>query len=124
MAGIVQVVTKTRWISEAVAYGNNRPYLVALLTLDPDEAPKLAARLGIDPDVATMASDVRVHAEIQKTVDAVNQRFARIEQIKRFAILGQELTQAPGELTPTLKVKRSVMYDKFIGGSAHIVLAH
>jgi len=76
----VQVFTKTRWISEAVAYGNNRPYLVALLTVDPDEAPKLAARLGIDPDIATMASDVRVHAEIQKTVDAVNQRFARINR--------------------------------------------
>jgi long-chain acyl-CoA synthetase len=112
-ANIENALRQSRWISEAVAYGDRRPYLVALLTLDSEEAPKLANQLGIAYDPATFSSDERVHAEIQKTMDAVNQRFARIEQIKRFAILDRELSQNDGELTPTLKVKRAVIYTKF-----------
>jgi long-chain acyl-CoA synthetase len=102
-----------RYITEAVVYGDRRPYLVALLTLDRDESLKLARRLGIETDPATIAGDPRVHAEIQKEVDAVNAKFARIEQVKRFAILDHELTQAEGELTPTLKVKRGFVYEKY-----------
>jgi long-chain acyl-CoA synthetase len=112
-ANIENNLRQTRWISEAVVYGDNRPYLVALLMLDPEEAPALAQQLGIPPDVTAIPNDERVRAEIQKTVDTVNQRFARIEQIKRFAILDRELRQDEGELTPTLKVKRKVVYDKF-----------
>jgi long-chain acyl-CoA synthetase len=103
----------SRYITEAVVYGDNRPYLVAMLTLDRDASLKLAERVGIATDPVTIAADPVVHAELQKEVDRVNQKFARIEQIKRFAILGHDLTQADGELTPTLKVKRSVVYDKY-----------
>ena len=60
-----------------------------------------------------MATNDRVREAIWKDIDAVNQRFARIEQIKRFAILPRDLSQEEGELTPTLKVKRSVVYKKF-----------
>ncbi len=104
---------ETRWISQAVVIGDRRPYLVALLTLDPDEAPRLAEQLGIPADLATMAQDERVRAAIQRDVDAVNARFARIEQIKRFEILDRDLTQADGELTPTLKVKRPVIHEHY-----------
>jgi long-chain acyl-CoA synthetase len=104
---------ESRWISEAVVYGDGRPYLVALITLDSDELPALAERAGVAPDVATMAHDDRVRAEIQREVDRANEHFARIEQVKRFTILDHELSQAAGELTPTLKVKRSVVYDKY-----------
>ena len=100
-------------ITEAVVYGDNRPYLVAMLTLDRDESIKLAKGLGIDTDQATIARDPRVHAEISKQVDAVNDKFARIEQIKRFAILDHDLTQSNGELTPTLKVKRAAVYERY-----------
>jgi long-chain acyl-CoA synthetase len=102
-----------RYITEAVVYGDRRPYLVAMLTLDRDESMKLAERLGIDADPATIAADPGVRAEIQKDVDAVNAKFARIEQVKRFAILDHDLTQADGELTPTLKVKRSFVYERY-----------
>ncbi len=112
-ANIENALKETRWISEAVIYGDGRPYLVALLTLDADEAPKLAAQLGVPPDMETMSRDERVRAELQKAVDAVNSRFARIEQIKRFAILDRELTQEQQELTPTLKVKRAFVYREF-----------
>jgi long-chain acyl-CoA synthetase len=102
-----------RFITEAVVFGDNRPYLVAMLTIDGDEAKKLAERLGISTDPATIATDPRVRAEVQKDIDAVNAKFARIEQIKRFAILDHDLTQADGELTPTLKVKRGFVYEKY-----------
>jgi long-chain acyl-CoA synthetase len=112
-ANIEGALKQSRWISEAVVYGDNRSYLVALLTLDPEEAPALAERLGVPADVRTMAGDPRVREAIQAEVDAANARFARIEQVKRFAILDRELTQAEGELTPTLKVKRSALYCDF-----------
>jgi long-chain acyl-CoA synthetase len=104
---------ESRYITEAVVYGDNRPYLVAMLTLDRDEATKLAQHLGIATDLHTVAGDPRVHEEVQREVDAVNAKLARIEQIKRFAILDHDLSQADGELTPTLKVKRSYVYDKY-----------
>ncbi len=112
-ANLENALKQSRWISEAIAYGDNRPYLVALVTLDPDEATKLAQQLGTPPDIATIARDKRVLAEIQKTVDDINQRFARIEQIKRFTILDRELSQESEELTPTLKVKRRIVYERF-----------
>jgi long-chain acyl-CoA synthetase len=102
---------ETRYITEAVVFGDNRPYLVAMLTLDRDETAKLAARLGIAADPKTIANDPRVREEVQREVDAVNAKLARIEQIKRFAILDHDLSQAGGELTPTMKVKRAVVYD-------------
>ncbi len=104
---------ETRWLSQAVVIGERRPYLVALVTLDADEAPRLAARLGIEPDVAAMARDPRVHAAIAEDIDAVNAQYARIEQIKRFEILERDFTQADGELTPTLKIKRNVVHSRF-----------
>ncbi len=110
---IENALKQVRWISEAIVYGDNRPYLVAMLTLDADEAPKLAEKLGVPADIPTMAQDERVRAEIESAVVEVNQRFARIEQVKRFTILDRELTQQDGELTPTLKVKRNVVYTKF-----------
>jgi long-chain acyl-CoA synthetase len=104
---------ETRWISQAVVVGDRRPYLVALLTLDPDGAPRLAEQLGIPAELATMARDERVRAAVQEDVDAVNARFARVEQVKRFDILDRDLTQAEGELTPTLKVKRPVIHARY-----------
>jgi long-chain acyl-CoA synthetase len=110
---IESALRESRWISEAVAYADNRPYLVALLVLDRDELPALAERTGAEPDLTAMAGDERVHREIETVVDEVNSRFARIEQVKRFAILDHELTQDAGELTPTMKVKRAVVYDRY-----------
>jgi long-chain acyl-CoA synthetase len=112
-ANLETALREIRWVSQAVVYGDNRPYLVALLTLDPDEAPALAAHVGGDPDLTAMAADDRVHAELAKEVEEVNSRFARIEQVKRFTILDRDLSQETGELTPTMKVKRAVVYGEF-----------
>jgi acyl-CoA synthetase (AMP-forming)/AMP-acid ligase II len=118
-ANIEAALRDSRWLSQAVVYGDRRPYLVALLTLDPDEAAALAAELDVAPDVATMARDPRVHAALAAEVDAVNARFARIEQIKRFAVLEHDLSHDAGELTPTQKLRRADVYrryaDRFAG---------
>ena len=112
---IESMLRETRYITEAVVFGDGRPYLVAMVTLDRDEARKLASRLGIAPEPATMALHPGVRAEIERDVAAINSRLARIEQIKRFAILEHDLSQAAGELTPTLKVKRAFVYDRYAG---------
>jgi long-chain acyl-CoA synthetase len=112
-SNIESALRESRWISQAVVYGERMPYLVALITLDPEEAPALAAKVGCEPDIATMVGHPGVRAEIQAAVDATNARFARIEQIKRFALLGRDLTLGEGDLTPTLKVKRNVVSDRY-----------
>jgi len=110
---IENALRETRWISEAVVYGDRRPYLVCMLTLDPDEAPKLARQLGVSSDMSSMANDASVREVIQTGVDDANKRFARIEQVKRFLILDHDLTQAAGELTPTFKLKRAIVYERY-----------
>jgi long-chain acyl-CoA synthetase len=104
---------ETRWVSQAVVFGDNHPYLVALLTIDPDEVAALANRAGVPADLSAMVEDPRVHAVLQEAVDEVNAKFARIEQIKRFAILDHDLSQAASELTPTLKVKRALVNERY-----------
>ncbi len=115
-ANLENGLKQSRWISQAVVVGDRRPYLVALVTLDPEEAPALAEKLGVGgADVPALAQDERVHEEIQKTVDEVNSHVGPVEQIKRFEILPADLAQETGELTPTLKVKRNVVQEKFAG---------
>jgi long-chain acyl-CoA synthetase len=103
-----------RWISQAVVFGDRRPYLTALLTLDPDELAALAAKVGArTEDAAQLAAHPAVRAELQTAVDGVNAALARIEQVKKFTILERDLSQEHEELTPTLKVKRNVVYARY-----------
>jgi long-chain acyl-CoA synthetase len=112
-SNLESALRESRWISQAVVYGDNRPYLVALLTLDADELPALAERLGVAPDPVALAADRDVIALLAGEVEAVNEHFARIERIKRFAILDHDLTQEAGELTPTMKVKRALVAERY-----------
>jgi long-chain acyl-CoA synthetase len=112
-ANLENGLKQSRWISQAVVVGDRRPYLVALITLDPEEVQALAEEVGVEPDIRAMSTDEKVRAEIQKTVDQVNSQVGPVEQIKRFAILPADLTQETGELTPTLKVKRNVVLEKY-----------
>ncbi len=100
-----------RWISQAVVIGDARPYLVALITLDPEEAPAFAREH--DLELAELYRSELMRAEIQTAIDAVNSHYAPVEQIKRFEILPEDFSQPTGELTPTLKVKRSVVQQKY-----------
>ena len=100
-----------RWISQAVVLGDGRPYLVALITLDPEEAPAFAREHDLELDEVYRSELMR--AEIQTAIDAVNSHYAPVEQIKRFEILPEDFSQPTGELTPTLKVKRSIVQQKY-----------
>jgi long-chain acyl-CoA synthetase len=101
-------------ISQAVVYGDRRPYLTALITLDPEDMAVWAPQQGLDAsDPAALAQDDKVKAMVQEAVDRVNARVGPVEQLKKFTILPHDLTQETGELTPTLKVKRNVVYDKY-----------
>ena len=113
-ANLENGLKQNRWISQAVVIGDRRPYLVALITLDPEEAPALAEQLGIEnADPAALSQNEKVRDEVQKAVDEVNSHVGPVEQIKRFEILDHDLSQETGELTPTLKVKRNVVHEKF-----------
>jgi long-chain acyl-CoA synthetase len=115
-ANLENGLKQNRWISQAVVIGDRRPYLVALITLDPEEAPALAEQLGTgDASLPALAENEQVRAEVQKAIDEVNSHVGPVEQIKRFEILDHDLSQETGELTPTLKVKRNVVHEKFAG---------
>jgi long-chain acyl-CoA synthetase len=109
-ANLENDLRQSRWISYAVVYGDRRPYPVALLTLDPDEILPWARDRGLPDDLDALAAHPEVDALLQDVVDAANARYARVAQVKRFAVLGRDLTQEAGELTPTLKVKRTIVY--------------
>jgi long-chain acyl-CoA synthetase len=102
-------------VSQCVVIGDRRPYLVALVTLDPEEAVSFAKEHDLPPDPEALASNPAVQSEIEAHVEKINQKFARVEQVKKIRILPQDLSQAGGELTPTLKVKRAVVASKYEG---------
>jgi long-chain acyl-CoA synthetase len=99
-------------VSQCVVVGDRRPYLVALVTLDPEEAVKWAQEHDLPEDPAALATNKDVRAAIEAHVEEINKNFARVEQVKKISILPHDLTQETGELTPTLKVKRAVVTSK------------
>jgi long-chain acyl-CoA synthetase len=113
-ANIENLLKEHPLIGQAIAFGDRRPYLVALLVLDAEVAPRWAEQHGIrDTGLAPLAQDTLVRKEIQQAVDAVNERLSRPEQIKRFAVLPAEWTAESEELTPTMKLKRRLIHDKY-----------
>jgi long-chain acyl-CoA synthetase len=103
----------SRFVSQALVVGDRRPYVAALITLEPDEIAKWAAAQGIEGDAAAIARDDRVHELIQGVVDGVNRDRSRFEQLKRFTILPRDFSPEEGEITPTLKLKRRVCLEHF-----------
>jgi long-chain acyl-CoA synthetase len=110
-ANLENGLKQNRWVSQAVVVGDRRPYLAALITLDPEELPKFADEHGLSAEEAPSSEAMR--DEVQRTVDAVNAEVGPVEQIKKFTILPRDLSQETGELTPTLKVKRNVVGEKY-----------
>jgi long-chain acyl-CoA synthetase len=101
-------------VGQACVIGDNRPYLTALLVLDGQVAPAWAAGRGVaGTTVAELAACAPVREELERAVAEVNARVSRVENIRRWTILPTEWTAESEELTPTLKLKRRVIRDKY-----------
>jgi long-chain acyl-CoA synthetase len=112
-ANIENDLKQCRWISQAVMHGDQRPYPVVLITLDEEEIPSYAHEHNLPQDIPSLARSEEVRALIQREIDRANEKYAQVEQVKKFAILDHDLSQATGELTPTLKVKRNVVNEQY-----------
>jgi long-chain acyl-CoA synthetase len=112
-ANIENDLKQCRWISQAVMHGDARPYPVVLVTLDEEEIPIFAREHGLPEDIPALSRHPEVRALIQQEIDRANSKYAQVEQVKKFAILDHDLSQPTGELTPTLKVKRNVVNEKY-----------
>ena len=102
-------------VSQCVMVGDRLPFLTALVTLDPEEAPEYAQANGLPADLAALTASPEVKAELERHMGEVNKKYAQVEQVKKLTILSHDLSQETGELTPTLKVKRAVVVDKYAG---------
>ena len=113
-AAIESVLVAHPLIGQALAYGDRRKYVVALLTLDGEVAPAWAKARGIDPgSLAGLAADPVVLAEVDAAVAAANERLARVQQVKQWRLLPVEWTAETEELTPTLKLRRRIVHAKY-----------
>ncbi|MFD7137667.1 AMP-dependent synthetase/ligase [Streptomyces sp. NPDC059894] len=102
-------------IGQALVHGDNRSYLVALLVLDPEAAPAWATAHGVEAGtgLADLVAHPTVRAEVDRAVAAANSRLNGTEQVKRYTLLAEEWGPATGELTPSLKMRRRVIREKY-----------
>lgn len=108
------IKTKSPLIGQMLVYADARPYVSALVVLDPDGLRAWAGSHGVPADsVEAAAADPAVHAEIDRAVALGNAELSRVEQVKRWTVLGREWTSQSGELTPTLKLRRAVIHDRY-----------
>ena len=114
-ANLENDMKQCRWVSQAVMHGDRRPYPVMLITLDEEEIVPWAREQGLEGDISALAREAKVRELIQAELDRANAKYAQVEQVKRFVILDHDLSQETGELTPTLKVKRNVIEQKYAG---------
>src|SRR3954453_7651597 len=106
--------TSSGLIGQAICIGDRRPYNVALITLDPDAAPGFAQQNGIsDTSMESLAAEQTVIDEVQAGVDRANEQHARAEKIKKFKILPVDWEPGGDELTPTMKLNRKPIHEKY-----------
>ncbi|AWS41956.1 long-chain fatty acid--CoA ligase [Streptosporangium sp. 'caverna'] len=101
-------------VSQAMVVGDDRPFVAALVTLDPEALEQWKAANGkAGATLAELSADPAVLAEVQKAVDTANRFVSKAEQIKKFTVLDVDITEESGHVTPTLKVKRNVVMRDF-----------
>jgi long-chain acyl-CoA synthetase len=100
-------------VGQACIIGDRRPYVTALVVLDAESALPWAQQRQLPQDLAQLAAHPALVAEIQRYVDEINQHLNNVERIKKFTVLPGEWTADSGELTPTLKMKRKVVNERY-----------
>jgi long-chain acyl-CoA synthetase len=98
-------------VGQAIVIGDQKPFVAALISLDPEMLPIWLGNNGLSKDLtlAQAAKEPKVLAELQTAIDRVNRNFSKAESIRKFTVIGQELSEASGHLTPSLKVRREVV---------------
>ncbi|MGB6041451.1 MAG: long-chain fatty acid--CoA ligase [Gordonia sp. (in: high G+C Gram-positive bacteria)] len=121
-APMEDVIRASAIVSQAVVVGDQQPFIAALITIDPEAFPAWKTRNGksADATVADLATDPDLIAEVQASIDSANETVSHAEAIKKFRILPADFTEDSGELTPTLKVKRNVVADKWAADIAKL----
>jgi long-chain acyl-CoA synthetase len=113
-AAVENVLVANHLIGQALAFGDRRKYVVALLTLDGEVAPAWARSRGIEANsLAELAEHPEVLAAVTEAVAEANTRLARVQQVKRWRLLPVEWTPESEELTPTFKLKRRIIHHKY-----------
>jgi long-chain acyl-CoA synthetase len=113
-AYIENLLLRHALVGQAFVTGDRKPFVAALVALDPEEAESWAAANGLEfSTLGDLAGEQRVRDEIQGAVDAANDKLSRAEAVKRFAVVGEEWKPGGDELTPTLKLKRRAILDKY-----------
>src|SRR5699024_4666906 len=107
------LLTSDPLISQAGVVGDNRSYIAALGTIDPETFPAGLNRHGKTGEVEDLLRDGELVGAVQDAVDRANKSVSRAESIRKFKILAAEFSVESGELTPTLKLKRNVVHDRF-----------
>jgi long-chain acyl-CoA synthetase len=109
-------------VGQAVVIGDKRPFVAAIISLDPEMLPIWLANNGADKNMTLTqaAKSPIVLAEIQKAIDRVNKNFSRAESIRKFVVVDQELTEDSGHLTPSLKIKREAVMRDFAPAIAEL----
>ena len=100
-------------ISQCMVVGDGKPFVAALITLDPEAVPSWMERHGKSGSLSSLLRDRALLLEVQTAVDAANATVSRAEAIRKFTVLGVDWTEETGELTPTLKLKRALVMRRF-----------
>ena len=101
-----QIKSQSPLIAHAVAIGDRLPYLTALIVLDEEQLGAFAHQHGLSGSFAELSATAEARAEVQRILDAANRALARIEQVKKFTIVGDNWTVGSDEITPSQKLKR------------------
>jgi long-chain acyl-CoA synthetase len=112
-ANLENDLRRSRWISQAVMYADRKPYPVALVTLDAEEIVPWAQQRNLPTDLDELVRHPEVVGLVEDVLTAVNANYAKVEQIKKFKILERDFSLEEGELTPSLKLKRNVVYQRY-----------
>jgi long-chain acyl-CoA synthetase len=120
-SNIENLLKESPLVGHALAFGEGKPYVVAILTLDPDVAPVVAGRLGVEhDDLADLAQKPEILGIVGQAVEKANDRLSRPEQVKKWTLLPVEWTAESAELTPTLKLKRRVVHSNYADAIAEL----